>query len=281
VVMITPHIVRRDSPGVTPNVPALPEPFMSDGGKRIPPPPPAFTTPVADLQTIPAPVASATAPRNVTSSAAVADPDPWTDAQAPQPVTADRKTAQKADQAQREQLTAAARQADQQRGRDAEQARTAGLAEARRADQQKKSDAEQARIAALADARLSEQQKKQDAELARVEQDRSRVAAKIEAEQTAKDQQELTLARKADYDRFQVEHKLAIKKAAEQAAIDRKRWTEQQAEAARLKEQSDKLAKEQERQSQAQEKLAQEQAARQAEQSRLIEQYNKLTSTAQ
>src|SRR5204863_6048464 len=34
VVMITPHILRRDSPGVTPNLPGLVQPFLQDSGKR-------------------------------------------------------------------------------------------------------------------------------------------------------------------------------------------------------------------------------------------------------
>src|SRR5204863_5839801 len=42
VVMITPHILRRDSPGVTPNLPGLVQPFLQDPSKRIAPPPPAF-----------------------------------------------------------------------------------------------------------------------------------------------------------------------------------------------------------------------------------------------
>jgi pilus assembly protein CpaC len=253
VVMITPHIVRRDSPGVTPNLPGAVEPFLPDTGKRIPPPPPAFTRPLTEQLTQPvAPMANAPAP-------AVAASEPSSLTQAPQPAVVDRRAAEKADKAQREQLAAATRQADQQRKREAEQARIAAVAEARRADQQKK----------------------EDAELSRQEQERARAAAKIEAEQAAIDLEALNRAQKADVERQQVEQKLADRKAAEQAVIDRKRWTEQQAEAARVKEQSDKLAKEQERQSKAQEKLAQEQAARQAELSRLIEQYKKLTSPAQ
>ena len=45
VVMITPHIVRRDSPGVTPNLPGLVEPFLEPPSKTIPMPPPAFSGP--------------------------------------------------------------------------------------------------------------------------------------------------------------------------------------------------------------------------------------------
>jgi pilus assembly protein CpaC len=44
VVMITPHILRRDSPGVTPNLPGLVQPFLPQE-PRVPQPPPAFVTP--------------------------------------------------------------------------------------------------------------------------------------------------------------------------------------------------------------------------------------------
>src|SRR3989442_3009590 len=44
VVMITPHIVRRDSTGVTSNLPGLVQPFLPQE-RRIPQPPPAFITP--------------------------------------------------------------------------------------------------------------------------------------------------------------------------------------------------------------------------------------------
>src|SRR5688572_12461097 len=43
VVMITPHIMQRDSPGVTPNLPGLSEPFLEQPTRTIPMPPPAFS----------------------------------------------------------------------------------------------------------------------------------------------------------------------------------------------------------------------------------------------
>ena len=62
VVMITPHIVRRDSPGVTPNLPGLVMPFLPAPTRRVTPPAPAFTTPMTQLQPTPAPVAETAAP---------------------------------------------------------------------------------------------------------------------------------------------------------------------------------------------------------------------------
>ncbi|HEV3215119.1 MAG TPA: pilus assembly protein N-terminal domain-containing protein [Vicinamibacterales bacterium] len=269
VVMITPHIIRRDSPGVTPTLPGEVEPFLPDTDeKRTPAPAPAFTTPLTEQQTQPvAPVAKVAAPAAGASAAdAVRAPASGTQARkaqaaavVAQPAAVDRSAAaanEKSDKAQREELAVEGKQADQQRKREAEQARLAAVAEAKRADQQKK----------------------QDAELARQEQERARAAAQGEAAQAAKDLEALNRARKADLERQQVEQKLADKQAAEQAVIDRKRWTEQQAEAAKVKELSDKLAKEAEQQRKEQEKLAQEQSVREAELSRLIEQYKKLTT---
>src|SRR5687767_3279948 len=48
VVMITPHIVRRDSPGVTPNMPGLVEPFLPGPNRTIPWPGPAFSSGMTD-----------------------------------------------------------------------------------------------------------------------------------------------------------------------------------------------------------------------------------------
>ena len=45
--MITPHIVRRDSPGVTPNLPGLVEPFLAPPNRTMPMPPPAFGNPMS------------------------------------------------------------------------------------------------------------------------------------------------------------------------------------------------------------------------------------------
>ena len=73
VVMITPHIVRRDSPGVTPNLPGLVAPFLSDSGRRLAQPPPAFTNPMTQVR--PAPAALAT----TASTAAPTLPAPTAD----------------------------------------------------------------------------------------------------------------------------------------------------------------------------------------------------------
>jgi hypothetical protein len=50
VVMITPQILRRDSVGVTPNLPSLVEPFLAPPPRVLPVPPPPFTTPRSDAE---------------------------------------------------------------------------------------------------------------------------------------------------------------------------------------------------------------------------------------
>ncbi len=63
VVMITPHIVRRDSPGVTPYEPGLIEPFMPAPNRTIPMPPPAFSSPTSGQPAGPARTVVSSAPR--------------------------------------------------------------------------------------------------------------------------------------------------------------------------------------------------------------------------
>src|SRR5918999_1717775 len=75
-VMITPHIVTRDSPGVTPNLPGLSQPFLSNPTNTIPMPGPAFSNPMSNAPTTPGPT------KTVVS----------TSAPAPQIAAADKKT---------------------------------------------------------------------------------------------------------------------------------------------------------------------------------------------
>jgi hypothetical protein len=85
VVMITPEILPNNSPGVTPNLPRLPEPFLPNlpEKKTVPPPPPAFseapasgtsttTTPGAKaLPASPKPQAANVAPSRTAAATAV------------------------------------------------------------------------------------------------------------------------------------------------------------------------------------------------------------------
>ena len=249
VVMITPHILRRDSPGVTPNLPGLVEPFLPAPTRTIPMPPPPFSgltpdspagptrTVVSNTSTSAPHFADRHAWHTVAPTAPVAPIAPI----APGPSSADRKAAERA--------------------------------------------------------------KNEIARLEREQAERDRKAAEIEAARAAEEEQkqkkELEIARKADLVRQQREKVLEEKRLEEQAAIDRKRWIEQQEQAAKAKVVADKLAKEQarrdaeqqkienarleeerrvaEKHQKAQEKLAREQASRNGELEKLITQYKRLT----
>jgi hypothetical protein len=240
VVMITPHILRRDSPGVTPNLPGLVEPFLQAPGKRQAPPPPAFTTPMTQVSPASAPLnasgASAGQAPAAAPSAVVSTPAASTFAPVA-PATAAVTTPAPAAQA------------------------AASPAPVTKADKkQQEAFAKEA-------ARLQETQRKEASK-----------QAVADARRAKKEQEEAARQQKVDAAREQAEAKLAEKRANEQAAIDRKRMAEQQVAAARVKEIADKLAKEQEKQRLVDEQADKEKAARDAELARLVEQYKKLTA---
>ena len=215
VVMITPHIVRRDSPGVTPNLPGLVEPFLTQPNKRIAPPPPAFSTPMTQLQPEPAAIAASASAAAPVVPAATAVPS----APAP-PSKAERQQAERAARETRRVSDLAAMQAR----KDAEQARKD---EARQLEAEKK-QAEAQRKQAQIDEREAQLQAERDGE-------RAREAAKLEAARAERERKEQERVRKADMARQEIERKAADKLAAEQAA-----------EAARIKEAADRLAREKE-----------------------------------
>jgi pilus assembly protein CpaC len=255
VVMITPHIVRRDSPGVTPNLPGLVQPYLGPV-RRIPVPPPAFTSPMSfapssapDGQTASegrpsASPASQTATTNAPAAfSAPAQPVPQAPLDAPQS-RADRASSA---QAQRNSKKAAELAATIERKR-AEQAAVQQRKDAEQAKRDEKKRAEEAR-------KQSELKKKQDEIAAREaaiqaqrDGERARQAAKAEAERQEREKKELERL----HEQQELDRKAAEKFAAEQAA-----------EAARVKEAADRLAK--------------EKADRDAELERLVTQYQKLT----
>ncbi len=242
VVMITPHIVRRDSPGVTPNLPGLVQPYLGPE-RRIPSPPPAFTSPMSFSPESTAPTANAGTPASQTATtnapaafAAPAAPMPVAPLAAPQ--------------------TKAEREAALQAERNAKKAaELAATIERKRAEQQAiqdKKDAEQAKRDEKKQSELKRKQDEVDAREAHLQAqrdgERARQAAKAEAERAEREKRELERLR----ERQEIERKAAEKVASEQAA-----------EAARIKEAADRLAK--------------EKANRDAELERLVTQYQKLT----
>ncbi len=247
VVMITPHIMRRDSPGVTPSLPGLIQPYLPQPPRRIAPPPPAFTSPMSfapssapDGQTASegrpaAPAASQAVSTSAPAAFATpAAPVPVTPlAPAPQTSADSRKAAELAATIERKRAEQAAIQAR----KDAEQAKR----DDRKRIEEEKKQAEVKRKQDAIDAREAHLQAQKDGE-------RARQAAKAEAERAEREKRELERLR----ERQEIERKAAEKLATEQAA-----------EAARIKEAADRLA--------------QEKANRDAELERLVTQYKKLT----
>jgi pilus assembly protein CpaC len=251
VVMITPHIVRRDSPGVTPNLPGLVEPFLEPPSRTTPMPPPAYSSP--------------NNPNNP---------------------------------------MAPARQVVSNGDAFANSASSASSAPAAYAPV-----APSAPVASIApeNRKAAERAQKEIARLEREQAERDRKAAAIEAaraaEEDKKKKKELEEARKVDFARQAREKKLEEKRLEEQAEIDRKRWLEQQEQAAKAKVVADKLAKEQarrdaeaqqienarieeerrvaEKHQKEKDRLAREQASRDEELQKLITQYKRLTGAQQ
>jgi len=278
VVMITPHILRRDSPGVTPNLPGLVQPFLQDPGKRQAPPPPAFSTPMTQAAPASAPASAAVStPASSTGQASTAAPRPAaasTFAPASAPLNTSGASAGQTPAVQAPAFAPAGASAD----KPAVQA-AATPAPVTKADK-KQQEAFAKEAARLQEAQRKAASKQAIADAVRAKKDAEQAAAdaKIEAARTKKEQEEAARQQKIDDAREQAEAKLAEKRATEQAAIDRKRMAEQQASAARVKEIADKLAKEQEKQRLIDEQAEKEKAARDAELARLVEQYKKLTT---
>jgi pilus assembly protein CpaC len=256
VVMITPHIVRRDSPGVTPTLPGLVEPFLEAPERTIPMPPPAF---------------SGYGPSNPASPARTVVTNSAPDAR----IASNVGPASVPQNAQEPRRFEPAASVDP------------GVSDANR--------------------KAAERAQREIARLEREQQERDRKAAEIEAaqatEEEKKQKKELEEARRLDFARQAREKKLEEKRLEEQAEIDRKRWLEQQDQAAKAKVVADKLAKEQarrdaeqkriedarleeerrvaEKHQKAQDKLAREQASRNEELEKLITQYKRLTAGGQ
>ncbi len=284
VVMITPHIVRRNSPGVTPNLPGLVTPFLGpETNRRIAPPPPAFGQPVGAMPEQTMPVAATQAPASTPQSVSAGTPyvarpaapavgtAPTMPANMPPQVmvpanAAPTATAPKTPSPAATAVKAAPVQTPKPDKKAIEAQKRASVKAAEANKKATAIAAAQAKKDAMRRAeenkKQSEIKKKQDAIAAQ----QAKSQARIEADRVAKEIENLNRVKKADDERLAAEQKEAEKRAIEQAAIDRKRLEAQQAEAARIKEAADKLAK--------------EKADRDAELARLVEQYKKLTATA-
>jgi pilus assembly protein CpaC len=247
VVMITPHIVRRDEPGVTPNLPGLVEPFLPGPNRTIPMPGPAFSSGMPNNPNTPA--------RSVVSNAPVA------------PGASDAAVARVAPigpMAPQAHVDPAVSDSNR---KAAERAKK----EIERLEREKaERDRKAAQIQAVRTAEEDKKQKKEQEEARRIEEREKKIESKRLEEQAAIDrkrwleQQEQATKAKA----------VADKVAKEQARRDAEA---QKIENARLEEEQRIADKHQK----AQEKLAREQASRDEELQKLINQYKALTGEKQ
>jgi hypothetical protein len=198
VVMITPQILPRNSPGVTPNLPRIQEPYMPPmpAKKTMEMPPPAFATPVASTapqapavatappstRPVPAsPAAAATTLKALTPSRPVAHVPAGDVLPAKQTVGVTAPVA--ATQAVAPQTTqkAISKAAAEQAHKAEEQAKAA---EAKERMKQVEADRRAAKIEQERQAREAHEQAKRDAEQAKRDAEAARIAA-IEAKKQA------------------------------------------------------------------------------------------------
>ncbi|HYH41974.1 MAG TPA: pilus assembly protein N-terminal domain-containing protein [Burkholderiales bacterium] len=241
VVMITPYILRRDSPGVTPNMPGLVEPFLPPPTRTIPMPPPAFSGLTPDSPAGPTrTVVSNTSAAPVAPSATVAPVAPAAPI-APGLSSADRREAARA-------KNEIARLEREQAERD-----------------RKAAEIEAARAA------VAEQKQKKDAEIARKAELVRQQREKVLEEKRLEDQAAIDRKRWIEQQEQAAKAKVVADKLAKEQA--RRDVEQQKIENARLEEERRVAEKHQK----AQEKLAREQASRNGELEKLITQYKRLT----
>ena len=212
VVMITPHILRRDSPGVTPNLPGLVEPFLPAPTRTTPMPPPAFsgTTP-----------AQPAGPARTVVSNTTQEPAATVAAATSSPAALDRKVNQVGQKNQ----SAASKLAAQRAEREQIAARKAAqVAAERSAAEQEKQRKEQERARKAEEKRLEQQGALDRKRL--LEQQEHAAQAKIVGDKLAKEQARRDLEmQKIDNAKLEEERRIADKHAREKERLAREQAT--------------------------------------------------------
>jgi pilus assembly protein CpaC len=233
VVMITPHIVRRDSTGVTSNLPGLVQPFMPQE-RRIPQPPPAFITPGRP------PTGNESQPPAGARDEQSGKEDRGNDEDAPK-TQASRARDAKKDEAAR------ARDAKDEalRARDAAKADAARQAqEAARARETAKVEAARARENAKVEAARHEQETRQAARVQKENEERARKQAELDRTRQQEEQKKAEIARREEEVRAKARAKKEAEEAREAAARERVRLEEERRQADERRMVDEKLAKE-------------------------------------
>ena len=269
VVMITPHIIRPDSPGVAPRLPNLVQPFLGPPEQTLPPPPavrygaePAGGTPDAAATALVDDVQAALndpIPTVVTVPAPAVRPPPAAIA-TPLDSRAERKRLE-----EERRSSATAREVEEKRAseeakRAAEQATRLAKAEQKRLDAERK-EAERTRKAEEKQAReeakraaedakrfANAEQKRRDAEQKQAEQNR-KAEEKLAREQAKRAAEQATRLAKAEQKRREVERQEAerTRKAEEKQARE---------EAKRAADEAKRVAKAEQKRRDAERKLA-------------------------
>ena len=294
VVMITPHIIRGDSPGVAPRLPNLVQPFLEPPDETLPPPPaPQYG---ADLSGGTPDVAAtvlpddAQAPSNeripaVVPASAAAASGPATAIKPPLDPRAERKrleverkqaeqTRKAEEKVAREEAKRVAKHAAERARRAAEEAKRVAKAEQQRLDVERK-EAEETHKAdeklAREEAKRAAAEAKRAAELAKrlakAEQKRLDVERK-QAEETRKADEKLA---REEAKRAAAEAKRAAELAKRLAKAEQKRLEVERKQAEETRKADEKLAREEAKRAAAEAKRAAELAKRlaKAEQKRL------------
>ena len=268
VVMITPHIVRRDSTGVAPRLPDLVQPFLEPPDETLSPPPAlqygadrTGGTPDRAATVLPGdgPRASSEAiPAVVTASVSAAS-GPATAIETLLDPRAER-----------------ARLEEERRG-----TARARKAEEKRAREEAKLAAQDAERAAKAEQKRLDAERKQAEKTRKAEEKRAREEAKLAAEDEKRAAQDAARAAKAERKRLEAERKQAemTRKAEEKrareeaklAAEDEKRAAQDAARAAKAEQKRVEAERKQaEKTRKAEEKLARAEAKRAAEQAKRV-----------
>ena len=246
VVMITPHIVRRDSPGVAPQLPDLVQPFLDPPDETLPPPPASQFG--ADRSGGTQDVAASVLSRDGSSASSEAIPAVVT---AIAPVASGSATAIRTTldpRAERKRLERERKQAEKTRKAEEklarEEAARAAKAERKRLERERK----QAEKTRKAEEKLA---REEAARAAKAEQKRLEVARK-QAEKTRKAEEKLA--------REQAKH--AAENAARAAKAGQKRIEEERKQAEKTRKAEEKVAREEAKRVSEDAKRAAEQAAR-------------------
>jgi pilus assembly protein CpaC len=228
VVMITPQILRRDSVGVTPDLPRPIVPFLPQEKQSLPVPPPAFSSPATRSSVAPEAEEAAAPSKEELKAAAKAKAEDEARAraeakEAEQRQALERKAEEKArlvaeaeakKQAERDRI-----EAEKQAERDRIEAKKQAEIDRKEAEQARKEAARQAEL----DRKQAEIDKKREAEEARRAEQIRKEEEKLAKERAKRDAEEAERMKKLEKMRLDAEKKRSEERREEQERLIRAR----------------------------------------------------------